>query len=219
MKRRQAIVSLCRTLWISGLTLALAVGWLSMATAEPKKKKKKKPLPTFTAVRNVVDRHFAEMPDFRPGDIISQGDLKPIFPELKKIGWKVRDEKELVSRVADDQNFVVQLLRSKSGRKYMRKVSAYDLVYDRMDRTAQLRGGKRLLSDLLKLPDGHEYLQVKPTPGFRNLAQLLPKNISGRSPKGIDYDKPTGTIYTLDVFLEQLQQSHAAAMQRQSKKK
>ena len=167
------------------------MGWHSLATAEPKKKaKNKKPLPTFTAVREVVDRHFAEMPDFTPGDIISQGDLKPIFPESKKIGWNVRDEKELVSRVVDDQNFIVQLLRFKSGRKYMRKIS----VYDPMDRASQLRGGKRLLRDLLKLPDGHEYLQVKPTPGFRNLAQLLPKNISGKSPKGIDYDKPTGTI-------------------------
>ena len=190
------------------ISFSLALLVACCASGPASAKPRSKPLPPFAKVREVVQRHFATLPDYRPGDIIAQGDVGPIFKQLRILGWSVTDHKGILRRVPKDGEYLVRQLRTGPGRKFMAQVSGYSLVYDRMERTIRLKGGQQLIHDVIRLPDGHKYLQVKPTPGFKNLAELLPKTASGKPPKGKDYDKPTGRIYTVRTLLQMLQQSY-----------
>ena len=180
---------------------------------------KKKALPPFSKVQKVVQRHFSTLPDHKPGDIISKSDVEPVFKQLRVLGWKVGARQSILNQVLDDQDFVVQQLRSKAGRKMMRKMASYQQAFDRLERVSKLPGGKALVRDLIKLPDAHEYMQDPPKPPLKDLTHLLPKRANGKLPKAVDFDKPTGHIYTQEQLLQRLKQSHARAKRPKAAKR
>jgi hypothetical protein len=193
-----------RWLWIGSLVVGVGVATAPAVYGAPAAKR-----PELGAVKQAVNDFFAAQEDHQPGDIISQEQVKSVLAEIAKLGWKPADAEEIVKKTPAESEPLVKVLRSKEGKKLMRKTANYSLVYDRLDRTAKLPGGVDLLETLPKLPDGAKYLQTKPTPGFKNLAQLLPKQANGKSPKGVDYDKPTGRIYTIKQLIAALEQSYS----------
>jgi hypothetical protein len=190
-------------------TLAVSGGffvWLLCLTASPLAAAQSAAMPPFSKVEGVVQRYFEGIEEYQAGDLISRSQVQPLFDHLRILGWSVRDQKSILRDVLDDGDFLVQQLRTKTGRNLILKSKEYPLVLDRLDRVVRMQGGKQLLMDMRKLPFGYRFLEVKR--GFDDLAQLLPKGPSGKSPECEDIDKPTGKIYTVDGLLARLKESY-----------
>jgi len=164
-------------------------------------------LPPFADVQRVVQAHFQAKPDYKPGDIIARGDIKPVFSALAQIGFEVADAKAILESVPADNDFLVTSLRSAAGRRFMQQVARYPMSYDRLDRLGRLPHGRQTVRDLIKGPDGYKMIDYMTTAhGGREMGKMLSK-----APKGKDFNAPTGRIYTVDQLLKRLKQSYDKA--------
>jgi hypothetical protein len=152
--------------------------------------------PTAGQIRQVIANHFVTLPDYKPGDLITEKDVKAVLEEMSNQGWQVPQSKVLSTSALKEGDALVGLLSTKDGKRLMRKVASYKLVYDRMDRVARVSGGQRMIRDLAKLPDGERYVKMQTPAGVPDMLALLPKKRSGQVRSIKDYDKPTGRVYT-----------------------
>jgi hypothetical protein len=176
------------------------------------------PLPNFAIVRQVVDRQLAKRPDYRAGDIISKGDVKPIFDQLSKRGWKVADQKEILEKVLADNHFLVKQLRTREGRRFMRQLSSDASVYDRLDRVSRHKRGPDTIRRVIRLPNGATFAKANPGRGNPSLSDLVLVYDRGSANRRQlkDYGKSTGFIYTGSALIKRLQQSYQKASRSSS---
>jgi hypothetical protein len=225
---------------LSGLALALAVASPS-AGAEPrtianpnvaakavsaksveatpapaaKKTKKSTAWPAFSAVQKSAEKHFSTLKKYRKGDLLSQGDVEPVFAELEKLGWKVADREQIVKLVPGDRELMVRMLRTEDGRTFMRDIERLPGGYDRVDHLSRLSDAETLLWRLTSGPDGYKMIDyMTETPYGANMGQML-----SQAPNGKGFNKPTGRIYTETQFIARLKQSHASAEKARAKHK
>lgn len=149
-----------------------------------------------STVRRVVSDYFADKRGYEPGDLITREDVREILARLAEHGVVPRDAEEILEDSLGEDAFLVQLLSSERGRRFMRKTKKEKLIYDRLDRIAAVPQGKKTLRDVVRLPDGHRYAPIRPARGTPTLLDLLPKRGSSRTRSIKDYTKPTGKIYT-----------------------
>lgn len=190
---------------IQTAVLLSAFCWVGSAAAQPDAPSAAAPAGR-PAVATVVADYFAHKPDHRPGDIITQSDVRAVLRTLAQVGWTSPDSKKILDDTLPDDHFVVNLLNTQQGRRFMGRVSGFDLIYDRLDRVSQAPGGRKTLEALVRLPDGERYARPKSQlqHGVPDFLELLPKNASGKVRSIRDYDKPTGRIYTADNLLARL---------------
>jgi hypothetical protein len=186
--------------------LGLAIAWSSLVSVTARGQTEQ--LPTFGEVQHVVASHF-QTANHRPGDIISKSQVEQVLKELKNFGWEVGDKQEILGVTLDDSHVLVSTLRTPAGRRFMGKISARDLMYDRLDRISQVSGGSQLIRDLVKLPDGEKYAKPRSGGGVPDLLDLLPKGSSGKTRRISDYHKPTGHLYTVDNLVARLAESYS----------
>ena len=165
--------------------------------------------PSFSAIEKIVVQRLAEKKEYQPGDVISRTDVKIVFEDLGTAGWQPRDRKKIEEDLLDDGSSLVRTFKNAEGRRFMRKVADYGLIFDRLDRVSRVSGGERMLQDLVKLPDGEKYAKKKTPNGVPDMLDLLPKSASGKKRSIKDYDKPTGRIYTEADLLKRLKRSYA----------
>lgn len=191
-------------LWlVAFVTLAVAA---NTAAADGKKTKE---LPAFAKVEENVRRHFEEL-DRKPGDVISQGDVKQLFNVLALMGFKVPDEAAVVNKILKDNAFLIRHLRTKSGEKFMGQISNYPAGYDRLDRLSRLPQGRQMVQDLIKGPDGYKMIKyMTEAPGGEVLGDQI-----ANAPKGEDFNKPTARIYTVEQLIERLKKSYQLAEEK-----
>ncbi|MHB8970026.1 MAG: hypothetical protein ACYC3X_10145 [Pirellulaceae bacterium] len=160
-------------------------------------------------VQQVVVAHFSDQAKYRPRDLISQSDVADVLKKLAQAGWKPVDQEQILADTLPNDNFLVRLMRTDRGRRFMGKVSDFDLIYDRMDRVSQVSSGPRNLEAIVRLPDGERYAKPKRQliKGVPDFLDLLAKNASGKVRTIKDYDKPTGRIYTEEELLKRLHRS------------
>lgn len=168
----------------------------------------------FAAVERVIASEVSGWAGHRTGDLISKKDVNAILSALARNGWKVAESEDILKQTLPDNHVVVQTLRTPAGRVFMRKVANYRLIYDRLDRVSQVYGGRRLVRDLVRLPDAERYAQMKPPRGVPDLRDLLPKTRSGRPEAVKDYDKPTGRIYTVEQLTQRLRECYEKASKK-----
>jgi hypothetical protein len=200
-----------RRTWLHSLVAVFSVATSAAGIAakdeSPKAQAKKPALPDFSMVTEVVERKLKADRNYRPGDLISRGDLEPIFKELAERGWKVADRSEIEKQLLADGDFLVRELRTNSGRTFMRQVGSYPDGYGRLDHLADLSDGRLIVRRLIDGPDGYKLLEYLTTaPGGREMGKMLTQ-----APHGKNFNQPTGRIYTADALLERLKSSHAAA--------
>lgn len=171
-------------------------------------------MPSFSQVASVVRKHFAQQQDRRPGDLISRSDVRAILAELEQRNWRVSDKAKILDEALESGHFLIRLFRDRDGKQFIRRVSTYRLVFDRLDRISQESGGERLIRDLVKLPDGERYARFSPARGVPGMVDFLPKGRSGKSRRVPDYKKPTGHLYTAKQLLERLAKSYADDIRR-----
>lgn len=160
--------------------------------------------PAAVRLEDAVRSYFATRTHHRSADLLTRSQVQGLFRFLNQTGIRVPDEQEILSRVPDDHDFLVRTLETAEGKKFLSKVAAEPLIYDRLDRIAHAAGGQAMLRDLVKLPDGDRYAKQKRAPGVPDLLDLLPKDRSGKRRQIKDYERPTGRIYTVDALIEQL---------------
>lgn len=166
--------------------------------------------PQWLELKKVVDKFFAEQRGRQPYDILVSSEAKATIELLSKAGWKPKDSAKLLARVCGDGDFLVRELKTKEGRAFLAATGSEANVYDRLDKLIQHSGGDRLVSSIIRLPNGPSFMRPKPTPGFGTLMDLLPKGASGKTPIDPTFNKPTGKIYTSAAWIKELEAAHLA---------
>lgn len=166
---------------------------------------------TWGQVTDLVLRQLASRRGYQSGDLLSQGEVRPVFDVLAQAGWVVADRDEIIRLVLEDGHYLVKQSRTSVGLKFLRGVAKQSMVYDRLDRLCAMPGGQQLVHDMMRLPNGQDLMKPKPTPGFTDLTSLLPKQANGKSPRNKDFDKPTGKIYTEAQLVKALEKSWKTA--------
>lgn len=167
-------------------------------------------LPSFSTVEKAATEFFRQSRR-GPTDLITRSEVKQVTKQLADVGWEIADSEEIIAAALPDSHVLVSTLRSNQGQKFMRKVSRYELIYDRLDRVSQVSGGQKMLRSLVKLPDGQRYAGMQTRGGVPDLLSLLPKSGSGKKRTISEYKEPTGSIYTPDDLVARLRESYAAA--------
>jgi hypothetical protein len=161
-------------------------------------------MPDWKTVEDAAKKHFRALPNYKPGDILSQGQVKPLLAQLAKSGWKISDQRELLVQICPDNDFVVQQLRTKNGQKFMRSTGGSAEQYDYLRRLADTKGGDRQITNIMALPNGNDVLTAL-------TKSKAGKDISRRladGPRTQGYDTPTGYIYTEAQVLERIKESY-----------
>jgi hypothetical protein len=181
------------------MALGSLAAMLLLATAAPAQQGRSK-IPSLDQIDSMTEDYFARQPKYHPGEIISQSQVRGLFEEFWRYGWKVPRQDELLRRVPDDSELLVRELRTKDGRKLSQQIAHYPLGFDQLDRLSRMPTGKSILQRTVRGPDGYKLLQyLGEAPGGNVMGQML----SG-TPTGRDFNKPTGRIYTVSALIEQL---------------
>jgi hypothetical protein len=170
------------------------------------------PLPPFSQVQGVVAAHFQSIQGFAPSDLISRSQVDVILAELGRLHWKVADAEKIRTSVLDDDNYLVQQLRTPDGERFMRKVSAQPLAYDRLDQITRMPSGQLMIKDFLRFPNSEVSFTRGGTLPFDRLTRLTPPD--QRAIAAADMDKPTGRIYTIAQLVARLRVSYDAELAR-----
>jgi hypothetical protein len=170
------------------------------AAAEKASAAKPKPMTRAELVR-LVGGHLKSNPSYLPGDLITQGDVEPIFNELIEQGRPPADNESLYDAFLPDRDFLAKSLRTPEGRKFMRAVSKLPKAYDRLERLSWSETGRRMLTELIAAPEGPKMFEKILTPeGTALIEESLKKD-----PRGANFTLPTGKVHTADELLEILE--------------
>ncbi|MDP7020596.1 MAG: hypothetical protein QGG36_32650 [Pirellulaceae bacterium] len=165
-------------------------------------------MPTWRHIEEFVHRYLDGLSDYKKGDLLSQGHVAKMTAHMKKMGWRVREEKRLFKDTLPDSHFLVQQLHTRHGHRFMRNVQRHPQIYSKLERISSAHGGRALVRDLLKLPDAAKYANPNRARGVPQMKDFLPKHGNSRQPQIRDYNKPTGKIYTEDQLLKRLKEMH-----------
>jgi hypothetical protein len=191
----------------------LVTGWCTFFSADQASGRDHDQI-SLPAFRRVV-AEFMKKHEVPQNEIISQRDVAPLLGVLTSQGM-ILDLKELMQMIPGDESSLVRLLRTPNGRKFIGQTMNNKMMFDRLDRIANEPGGKRLLRDLMKLPDAARYAKIDPGPGIPDLIDFLPKLRSSKTRRVKDYKKPTGKLYTMNDVVEYLAKQISSPQKRGS---
>lgn len=173
-----------------------AVAVSAVSAAEPQ------PL-TRAQIQQVVASHLRSNPDYVPGDLITQGDVEPIFNTLIEQGRPPADNESLYDAFLSDRDHLAKSLRTPEGRKFMRAVARLPNVFDRLERLSWSETGRQMLGELIASPDGPKLLEKILTPeGMAKIEESLRKD-----PRGGNFQLPTGKVHTADQLIDRLEET------------
>jgi hypothetical protein len=162
--------------------------------------------PDFAVVKAAVEKYFAGMKDFQPGDLIRQSQVEQALAVVEAAGWDVTEKAELVKRALPDGSFLVKELSTPGGRKFMRRVARHAGTYSRLERLSTIAGGETLIRDLIQQKDGDKLIEyLATTQGGQKMGRM-----AANTRHGVDLNKPTQRIYTSDELLAELEKAHRA---------
>lgn len=161
--------------------------------------------PKFEDVEKRVHEELQKRPGYQRGDLLTRGEVAPVFTEIKRLGWTVADQSTIESRLLPDSDPLVKDLRAPNARGFMRRVSPVPGGFDRLDRLRRMPYGQQRVQELVRGPDGHLMIQyMATTPNGRNLGQSLERGVNGQN-----LNQRTGRLYTEQQLIEKLKASHA----------
>ena len=190
--------------WSMAILLGIASGAFADSASDPGKVKS---IPPFSEVQKTVWQHFEKQGDFQPGDLITREQVEPLLAQLQRMGLPLSDAKQILDKLPAKGDFLVEQFSTPGGRKLMRRVAAAPDVYDRLDRLSQMPHGRQTVRDMISSPGGEKMVDyMTKSPAGVGVGKIMS---SGQQAE--QFGSPTGRIYTVDVLLTRLQQSHAAA--------
>lgn len=187
-----------------GLTTALLVAACPAAESSPETK-------VDPRLKAIVDRHLRIDPNYRPGDLITRGNVESIFGELIELGVQPVDNTDgQYAGFLRDGDYLAQSLRSPQGRPFMRKVAAIPGAYDFLERLAWTPTGRSWIGQLIAAENGDElFAGLITAEGRKKVAEAL-----GAGPQAENLGLPTGHVHTEAELLARLQRSLEAQARR-----
>src|SRR5262245_8637485 len=79
--------------------------------------------PGYDVVSMTVTDHFASLKDYRPGDLVNQSQVADALSAVESAGWAVLDPDAIIKLAPADNSFLVQVLSTTSGRRFMRQIA------------------------------------------------------------------------------------------------
>ena len=199
--------SLRQTSQIIAIQTALVlIGVTPSSGAAPSQPTQVSKLPSLAAVKTIVEQTLGKDKSYRPGDLLSHNRVTPVLAQLKAAGWEVPQSGQLLLRVPADNEYLVRVLSTTKGVAFMRTVSTMGDGYDRVDRLSRLPNGQQLVERLINGPDGYKLIgYLTESRGGQELGSML-----GRTAQGVDFNRPTGRIYTAKQLLDALEMLYVA---------
>lgn len=153
-------------------------------------------------LKALVEKHLRRDPSYAPGDILSRGNVEPIFNELLELGLQPADGNEgAYTPFLRDGDYLVQVLRSPRGRALMRNVNRLPEVYDRLERMSWTTVGRSWIEQLVAAENGDELLtNMLSESGLPTVEEQL-----AADPRGRNFRLPTGRVHTEAQLLARLQ--------------
>lgn len=205
--------SIARLGWAIAGTLALQVVAATAAASNDGRTGEQRSLPPFSTVERLVDEYYASK-TIQSNDLLSQGDVKPVFAILAQHGWDVADKDQILKLVPGDKSWLVRTLRTPRGKTLARDTSRFPGGLDRLDRLSRLPHGHTFIEGLMSGPDGYKLFEyMTQTPGGKVLGRQVE-----HAPKGRNFNEPTGRIYTPEDLITRLRQSYDAAAELASQR-
>lgn len=193
---------------IVGSMMALSVA--SAVASQPEEFKKPETpqtLPQWSDVQSIIT---TTMKGRSATEILSRGIVSKTLTKLEKAGWKLSDRKAFEERFLKDSDFLVRQLQTKAGRQFTQRIGKQTGSYDRLDRLREMPYGPRRIRELIRGPDGYKLIEyMTTTKQGRNLGKQLSRGVNGKG-----FNKPTGKIYTIRRFVDELQRLHKAELAR-----
>jgi hypothetical protein len=153
-----------------------------------------------------VEQHFASLPDYQPGDLITRSQVAEALTKVADAGAKVPHAEEILAASLPDTAFLARELSTPAGRKFMRKVARHPGGFDRLERLSSISRGQTLVRDLIRGADGDKLIEyLSTTRGGRSLGNAL-----AGARQGANLNQPTGRIYTADELMAAIEESLAA---------
>lgn len=168
-------------------------------------------LPPLKQIVAAVERHFASLDDYEPGDLISRAEVKNSLDDVAELGWQPANRVALEKLVLAENAFLVAKLRTKEGTQFMRRIAGIPGAYDRLDRLSAMAGGRKLINTLIRDKGGHTLIAyLAESKGGENLGSMLTQARGGSN-----LNKPTGRIYTVDGLIDVLSKTYKQQMKQE----
>ncbi|MBX3438452.1 MAG: hypothetical protein KF861_13250 [Planctomycetaceae bacterium] len=200
--------------WLGGLSICLfSISSLAAQTITPQVSSELRPLPAAADVENATVRYLAGLSGREEDDLLSRGDVAPLFDVLRAIGWEMdkSSQDDIKRRLLEDSDWLVRTLRTTKGTRFMRDMSQYPQGYDRIDRMRQQPHGKQELQGLINTPGGAKLIEYLTT--TKEGKQTGAHTKGGRGM----FNTPTDRLYTQDDVVKQVQAAYAAELARREK--
>lgn len=156
--------------------------------------------PSFDAVSQAVLGYFAAQEGYEPGDLISRSQVEAALDLVEQVGWDVPDRKQVAALALSDNSFLIKVLSTKRGQRFMRQVGHQPNGFSYLDRLSSIDNGHNVIKQLIDAKDGYlmiEYMAT--TKGGHNLGRMM-----ADVKHGVNLNKLTDRIYTADELVELL---------------
>lgn len=191
-----------------GLAVAVMSICIGVARAETK------PIPPMSEITAAVKQFFGDQKNYKPGDLITRGQIAPLLDRVQEMGLPLPDKKQILTDLPNKKEFFVRQLSTPAGRKFMRQIARYPEAFDRVDRLTRLPHGRQTVVDLIRGPDGYKMIEYMTTAaGGKELGRML-----SQAPDGRNFNKPTDRIYTADLLVKRLETSRKESIKAAEKK-
>jgi len=166
--------------------------------------------PEFRPIRAMVLQHFSRLPLYREGDLISRGQVQPLLNGLARLGLELPDPKGFIERIPSEGSFLVRQLRTRQGREFMLHLAGSPAAYERLERLAAMKRGKKTVAELIRRGEKGAGVIVyfAEEPDGKKMGRLMARR--GQSP---NFNESTGKIYTVQQLLGELEKLYRKAQQ------
>jgi hypothetical protein len=159
------------------------------------------------AVKGAIERYFASLPDYQPGDLISRPEVERLLTKLADAGAPVPGAEKIAERTLGDGSFIVRELSGKNGKKFMRRLARNPGTFAHLDRLSSIPRGEKLIRDLIHDKDGDKLIEyLATTKGGKNMGNMM-----AAVPHGENLNTPTDRIYTVADLIVAVNEAYAGA--------
>jgi hypothetical protein len=161
--------------------------------------------PYDSALAHMVESYFATVDGYEKGDLITRSQIEKAIAKLESAGVKFPDANAIAELGLADDSFVVRELSTADGRRFMRRLAKYPGTYSHLDRLSTIPRGQTLIRQLERQKDGDQLIvYLATTKGGQNMGDMM-----AQARGGVDLNKPTGRIYTVDDLIAVLKKAIA----------
>jgi hypothetical protein len=152
-------------------------------------------------LRMLVNETLAQNSFYAPGFLITRRDVEPIFSKLLEKGLTTpNDQEALADLVVSEQSSLAKLLKTPSGRAFMKKLGSDTAAYDRLERMSWTFQGRKLAERIINDKDGVAILkQIDTAAELATFSKEL-----AADPRTEDFHLPTGKAHTAEEFVERV---------------